>query len=290
MHHFIIKCFDFFRSTMQFLKIVCVTIILMILLYWIQNLIGAEWGWFGFMRPPLDVLLDFSDKIYSGSLTFFGAVFEFKYAIAVIIMIIIAIIINAISNASHEVQRIYHNSRIIFKKAGENVFNGNLQRQVAKKEKKLQKYYVILKARLRKKYAIEEFNVDIENINNQINQFIITQLGVRPTDYQFSKTEEFYISEYRFDSFDDIDQALDVLFKAKNAKAQVEYAICIQIEDNAPKLNKLLSLDNFDKITIAADTAYRYTYVKSPRYKTSMVGVFQNGDDVLEVHEFQKNE
>ena len=289
MHHFVLKCFEFFRSTMQFLKIICVMIILLILMYWIQNLIGAKWLWLSFIAPFIDGLLDISEKIYSGSFIFFGAVFEFKYAIAVILMIITAIILNLISNYSHEVQRIYHNSRLIFKKAGENVFNKNLQKSVEKQEKKLQKYYVTLKAKIKKKYSIEEFNVNIEDINNQINQFIITQLGVRPTDYTFSNVEGYYISEYKFEDFDNIDQTLDILHKVININNQVEYAICIQIDEDSDKLSKLVSLNHFGKITMAADTAYRYSYIESPRYKTSMTGLFQNGDDILEVHEFIQN-
>ena len=39
---------------------------------------------------------------------------------------------------------------------------------------------------------------------------------------------------------------------------------------------------------MAADTAYRYRYNETHKYQTAQVGVFQNGDSTLEVHEFKE--
>ena len=289
MHKFILKCFEFFRSTLQFITVICMFIILLILLYWIQNLIGTTWFWFSFITPFLDGILNLAEQISSYSVSFFGAAFEMKYVVAIALVIIVIIITNVISNASHEVQRIYHNSHLIFKKISENSFNNKLQQNVEKQEKKLLKYSVTLKGKLKKKFAIDEFNANAEGINTQINQFIIKQLGLRPSDSSFKKDDVCYISEYRFDNFNNIDNVLEILFKILKTQNYLEYAVCVQIDNNQTKLNKLLSLNHFNKITMAADTAYRYTYVKNPKYTTTMVGVFQNGDDTLEVHEFMQN-
>ena len=91
---------------------------------------------------------------------------------------------------------------------------------------------------------------------------------------------------YKFDNFADIDSVLDVMFRVLHSNAPLDYAICIQINDNYEQLQKLSTLNLFGQIVMAADTAYRYRYNSSHKYKTSHLGLFQNGDNTLEVHEF----
>ena len=93
---------------------------------------------------------------------------------------------------------------------------------------------------------------------------------------------------YNFIDFDKIDTVLDVLFKVLHSSAPIDYAICIQSGDNIEQLKKLSSLNHFGMISMAADTAYRYKYNETHRYQTAQVGVFQNGDRTLEVHEFKE--
>ena len=79
---------------------------------------------------------------------------------------------------------------------------------------------------------------------------------------------------------------LDLLFKIKNTEAPIHYLICMQAGENIQQLKKLASLQHWGKITIAADTLYRYNMMRDHEYETSSVGVFQNVDSTLEVHEF----
>ena len=80
--------FDFLRSCLQFVKIIIVFSIMMLLLYWIQNLTKIFWAWFKPMSGFYDFLLDFANSISSGSIMIFDATFEFKYAIALLILIL----------------------------------------------------------------------------------------------------------------------------------------------------------------------------------------------------------
>ena len=89
MHDFVLKIFGALKSFWHFMKIVCVFCIIMLLLFWIQNLTHAHWEWLGFITPFLNWLLDVANNIYSISFNIWGAEFELKYLSAVIILCII---------------------------------------------------------------------------------------------------------------------------------------------------------------------------------------------------------
>ena len=99
---------------------------------------------------------------------------------------------------------------------------------------------------------------------------------------------------YSFTDFNKIDSVLKILFKVLHSTTPLDYSICIQAGEQTPEnirqLNKLISLKHFGKITMAADTSYRYRYNETHRYQTSQIGVFQYGDKTLEVHEFKQFE
>ena len=49
MHKYILKFFNGLKSFWHFMKIVWVFCIIMLLLFWIQNLTHAEWSWMGLL-------------------------------------------------------------------------------------------------------------------------------------------------------------------------------------------------------------------------------------------------
>ena len=79
MHKAMLKLFDFLKNCAQFFKILSVFLILMLLLYWTQNLAEYKWDWMLFITPLLNALLDVAENISDGSISLFAAVFEFKY-------------------------------------------------------------------------------------------------------------------------------------------------------------------------------------------------------------------
>ena len=127
----------------------------------------------------------------------------------------------------------------------------------------------------------DEIKIDIEEQNKKMCDFIFQKTALKPAIYQGSFL-------YSFDNFDNIDTVLDVMNKLLKSTAPLDYAICIQSDNNLEQLKKLSELNLFGKMIMAADTSYRYRFNKSHRYQMSLVGLFQNGETTLEVHEFQE--
>ena len=281
MHNFVLNCFNFFKNLLQFLKIVCLFCILMLLCYWIQNLTNADWTWLGFIKPFLDGLLDIANSIYSVSFDFFGATFEFKYLSALIILVACIYLVNLLVILTNILEGTYKSAHFACKKAEEVIFNKQLKEKITHKEKQITKYSVGIQTKLKSKFSHRELNINIDEQNKLMNEFIMQKTGVKPALYNGC-----YL--YNFTNFDKIDTVLDVLFKVIHSNAPLDYAICIQSGENLEQLEKLIGLKNFGKVTIAADTAYRYKFNAAHRYQTSQIGIFQNGDRTLEVHEFKE--
>lgn len=280
MHEFIIKIFKFVKSFLYFIRIICVFCILMLLLYWIQNLTGGKWEWIGFIKPFLDFLLVEANKIYSAKIDLWGAVFEFKYLSALIILIISAYILKLLEFPVDLAESLYRGTRMLCKRTEQTLMNKKLQDDVRKEEKKLTKYSVLIKTRIKKKFAHQEISINIEEQNKLMNNFIKEKTAAAPMSFNGSFMYQFY-------NFDNIDNVLDVLFKVINSSAPIDYAVSIQIGNDLNQLGKLAELDNYGKITIAADTAYRYRFNDSHRYFTAQLGLFQWGEKTLELHEFK---
>ena len=250
MHNFVLNCFNFLRSFLHFIKIILVFCILMLTCYWVQNIMGTEWAWLGFIKPFLDGLLDFTNSIYSVTFEFWGAKFEFKYFSAVIILTAGVYLMNLFIILSNIAEGAYKSAHFVAKKTQEVIFN-------------------------------KELNVNLDEQNKLMNEFISEKTAVIPMMMNGGFL-------YEFMDFDKIDTVLDVLFKVLHSNAPIDYAICIQSGDNMEQLTKLSTLNHFGMISMAADTAYRYKYNETHRYQTAQVGVFQNGDRTLEVHEFKE--
>ena len=281
MHEFILNCFGFLKSFLHLMKIVFVFCILMLLCYWVQNLTNADWAWLGFMKPFLDGLLEFTNSIYSVTFDFWGAKFEFKYFSAVIILTAGVYLMNLFIILSNIAEGAYKSAHFVAKKTQEAIFNKELKVNITREEKKIKRYAVLVKTQLKKKYAHAELNVNLDEQNKLMNKFISEKTAVKPMMMNGGFL-------YEFIDFDKIDTVLDVLFKVLHSNAPIDYAICIQSGDDMEQLAKLSTLNHFGMISMAADTAYRYKYNETHRYQTAQIGVFQNGDRTLEVHEFKE--
>ena len=281
MHNFMISFFDFLKSLWHFLKIVCVMCIILLLCYWVQNLTNAEWSWLGFITPFLNGLLNVANQIYSVSFNLFGAVFEFKYLSALIILVAVFYIMNLLIMLTNIAEGAYRSAHFICKKTEEVVMNTALKAHVEKEEKKINKYMILISTQLKPKFSHRELNINIDEQNKVMNKFIMEKTGAKAEflDNGFL---------YRFNQFSEIDKVLDIIFKVLKSDTPLDYCICIQAGDDVNQLKKLASLKHFGKVSIAADTAYRYRFNETHRYQTSQVGIFQNGDSTLEVHEFKE--
>lgn len=281
MHQFIIKCFDLIKSFLQFIRILLVLFILIILLYWIQNLTDANWAWLGLFKPFLDAILEFSNGISSFSVDLFGALFEIKYFIAVLIFIILGYLDQLCIMLVDFLESVYRKTRMFIKKTDETILNKELEMNVKFQEKMINKYSIIIKTRVKPNNQKLGQVIDINEQNDILNKFISEQLGVHPL-----KLNDYFL--YNFNSIESVDSTLDVLFKVLESRAPIDYLICIQAGENLAQLAKVSELGYWNKITVAADTAYRYSHNSKQRYLTSQVGTFQTGNGTLEIHEFQK--
>lgn len=281
MHGLMTALFRFLRSFWQFMKIIFVLLIILLLFYWVQNLLDENWEWLSFIIPSFKVLLSLSDKVYSASFNIFGAVFEFKYFTALVFLVILFSIMNLFIAATNIFEDVYNGIRRSCKKVEEKQLNKSLRAALVKEEKKISTYMILIHTAIKARYSHKELNVDIDEQNNLMKEFISNKLSVAPAAFNGGFL-------YMFDNFDKIDNVLDVMFKVLHSNAPLDYAICIQAGNNIPQLNKLAELKNFGKITMAADTAYRYRFNETHRYMTGQLGVFQYDERTLEVHEFKE--
>lgn len=283
MHKFILKTFEAIKNLCSFLKIVGILCIMMLLLFWIQNLIGAEWKWMGFISPFLTSLVEFANYICSFSFDLFGTKVELKYISALVILVGVCFLMNFFIMLAAMFEAAYKSTHFVCKKTQEFVMNKGLQNAVKKEEKQIKEYTVHIHTAIKEKYNNLENKINLEEQNQIMNKYLIEKLSVDPRPYNNGFT-------YHFSNIENIDSVLNVLFKILNSKAPIKYTICIQAGDNLKQLDKLISLKEYGKIIIAADTLYRYQYNDIKLHETSQVGVFQYENRTLEVHEYINQE
>lgn len=285
MHEFVLKIFNGLRSFWHFLKIVCVFCILMLLLFWIQNLTNSNWEWMSFITPFLKSLLEVANSIYSVSFNFWGAVFELKYISAIIILLALYLCMNLLILLTSIVEGAYRSTHFICKKTEEAIMNKGFKEKIEAEEKKISEYFVTIHTRVKPKFSHNNLNIDINAQNEYMNNFITEKLGVKPESF-----DEGFM--YSFNNYNKIDNVLQILFKVLHSTTPLDYAICIQAGDmtqnNLKQIRKLIKLQQFGKIIMAADTSYRYRFNNCHRYQTSQIGVFQYENKTLEVHEFKE--
>lgn len=284
MHKLMMKNFAFLKSAAQFLKILVMFLVLMLLLYWIQKLTGSTWGWMKFMYPVLESFVYIGSLFSKRSVEFFGAVFEYKYMIAVLLLFISYMLVHALSVGLEVLQELYEDGHKFVKKAQENRFNMNLEKNNTKEQKKINSYRIYVSAEAKNALVRKGVKVDLDEQLKMLNKFIITKTGVIPQRFGTG-------SLYSFTNFEQIDDTLQYLFTAINSEAPLDYIICVQaLEKDGPEeletLKILISLKFLNKISMFSDTSYRYKFNQNQKYKTSQLGIFQKGEKSYEAHEF----
>ena len=276
--------FDFSRSCLQFVKIIIVFSMMMLLLYWIQNLTKIFWDWFKPMSGFYDFLLDIANSISSGSIMLFDATFEFKYAIALLILGLLFVVVQMMIIGVYKLEDLYGDSVRFLKKIEENNFNRKLEIQNVNEQKKIKRYQIYIETLVKPKFAHREYNVNLEEQNKILIKHLLEKTGQCPQKYE----NGFLFS---FNSFEQIDLMLDIFTKLFESKAPIDYIICVQViglnarNENA-QLKTLIGLKNVNKITTMADTVYRYSFNQLNNYEVSQMGVFQKEGGTYEVHQF----
>lgn len=288
MHQIILNLFSFLRSIVHFIRIIMIFFIMMLLLYWIQNLTNDFWAWTSFINPFLDFFLDIGKSISSGSINLFAAIFEFKYAIALIIFLAIYYFMNFITSVLYSLEETYCNSRQRIRKLEEDCYNKKLEVQNNIEQKKLKRFQVYIEGVIKPKFAHREYNIDLEEQNKILIKHLIEKTSINPQNF-----ENGFV--FTFENFNQIDIILDIFSALRKSKAPLDYIICVQVIGKdlfleTKQLKTLIKLKELNKIITLADTAYRYTFNEMNQYDVIQDGLFQKDGETFEVHEFVKKD
>lgn len=288
MHKYVLAMFGFFKSFLQFLKIIIVFFILLHLLFWIENLTGNEMGFLTFFKPVLTAFVAAGKSFSDASLDLLGAKFEYKFFIAMILYIVLYVVDHFIYKLLNLIQDIYLSGYDQVKKYEEKAFNEQLAKTQNDEQTKIKRYNIYVATSIKPKFNRRGVNIDLDEQNKIMNKFLIEKLGVSPKVYESGFL-------YSFGNIANIDSVLNIFFKLLHSTAPIDYIICVQISGKDlvvenKQLLELISLKFLNKISTCADTAYRYSFNASQKYETSQLGLFQKGNDTFEVHEFKERD
>ena len=282
MHKLILCFFENINNIVQTFSIICSFFIMMIIIYWLEVLVNAQWNWLNFIKPVLDYILDFSNSLFPFSITAFGTVFDGKFITAVIVLMLIMLILRLAAEGISNLRYLYDDLHVAHKKAVEKEFNKKMTNQVIFEELKITKYMVFINTKIKKKFDHKEINIDVNEHINKMNSFISRKTGVECEQFNGGFL-------YKFEDFNKIDTVLDVLFKLLKSQSPLDFSICIQTEWDIEKIYRLADLKIYGKIIMCADTLLRYKCNKFHRYGTHNTGIFQTSDNItIEVHEFNE--
>ena len=280
-HKFILWCFRNLDNVGQIFSVACAFFIMTTVLYWLETILSAQWNWLNFIKPALDIILNYANSIFPFKFDAFGTTFDAKFIIALIMLIALMLILRFMVEQLENLKAIYNNAYIDHKLAKEKSLNKKLINNIKKEQNKISKYMVLINTQIKKKFSHQENKVNINEQNKTMNNFLYEKLGVKHLAFNGGFL-------YCFNEFDKIDNVLDILFKILKSNTPLDYEICIQAGDNLEQLKKLSELQLYNKITMCADTVLRYKCKKSHRYGTYCIGEYQKEDGTIEVHEFQE--
>ena len=171
--------------------------------------------------------------------------------------------------------KIYSSQKLLYEKS----FNKRLNKKIEKEQIKISKYMIWIGTSLQKKFTNSIKNIDTDEQNKLMNDFIYKKTGAK---YQLYENGFLY----SFDDFNQIDSVLDILFKILKSNSPLDYKICVLLDLDTEILKKLIELNHLNKITACADTVLRYRYNDFHRYGTQCLGVYQKDNGTIEIHEF----
>ena len=284
MHKLVLKTFNFLKNVVYFLRILTMFFLMLHLLLWIQNLINGNFVWLTPFKGFLNIFISIGESITKDSINLFGALFEYKYMIAVGIYVGFYYICNFFILLLDGLEDKYDDVHRYVKKSQENSYNISLKHQQVLQESQYNSYKIFITTSLKKKFSHPELGYNLEEQNQLMNKFLISKTGVVPV-----KSDGGFV--YSFNNFNDVDSILYIMFKLIKSNSPLDYVICLQVIEGGEQacmnaLRELGELKHQNKISMFANSAYRYRFNKCHRYGVSQIGLFQRGNDTIEVHEF----
>ena len=283
MNKSISKIFDFLKNLVKFLEIVIIFFAMLMIMYWVQNLIDVEWAWMQFFYPILDSIIFVVDYLTPDKLFNTENYAQYKYVFALLLLAVIYFSNRYIFILIEMLENIYIDVASKVKKIKENKFNNDLIKNQRKEQNLIQKYvvYVSTSVNNKKSYGQE---VSLDEQNKIMNKFLIEKTNVLPEVF-----EDGFL--YKFNNFDSIDNILDVFSKLLQSNAPLDYLIVVHayksdFNSETENLKKLIALKLLNKMYLSSETSYRYGFNKNRKYETSQLGIFQKDDVTIEVLNF----
>ena len=287
MKNFILKMFDFLKNSVKFLEIVIIFFTMLIILYWIQHLIGTEWVWLSFFYPILDSIIFVVEYLTPDSLFNTENYVQYKYIASLLLLAVIYFSIKYILITVEMLENIYINVTSKVKKIREDKFNNDLIKNQKNEQNLIKKYVVYVSSSVNDKKSYGQ-EVSLDEQNKIMNKFLIEKTSVLPEVF-----EDGFL--YKFNDFDSIDNILDVFYKLLQSNAPLDYLIVVHayksdFNSEIENLKKLIALKLVNKMYLSSETSYRYGFNKNKKYETSQLGIFQKDDITIEVLNFVKKD
>lgn len=287
MKNFILKMFDFLKNSVKFLEIVIIFFTMLIILYWIQHLIGTEWVWLSFFYPILDSIIFVVEYLTPDSLFNTENYVQYKYIASLLLLAVIYFSIRYILITVEMLENIYINVTSKVKKIREDKFNNDLIKNQKNEQNLIKKYVVYVSSSVNDKKSYGQ-EVSLDEQNKIMNKFLIEKTSVLPEVF-----EDGFL--YKFNDFDSIDNILDVFYKLLQSNAPLDYLIVVHayksdFNSEIENLKKLIALKLVNKMYLSSETSYRYGFNKNKKYETSQLGIFQKDDITIEVLNFVKKD
>ena len=287
MKNFILKMFDFLKNSVKFLEIVIIFFTMLIILYWIQHLIGTEWVWLSFFYPILDSIIFVVEYLTPDSLFNTENYVQYKYIASLLLLAVIYFSIKYILITVEMLENIYINVTSKVKKIREDKFNNDLIKNQKNEQNLIKKYVVYVSSSVNDKKSYGQ-EVSLDEQNKIMNKFLIEKTSVLPEVF-----EDGFL--YKFNDFDSIDNILDVFYKLLQSNAPLDYLIVVHayksdFNSEIENLKKLIALKLLNKMYLSSETSYRYGFNKNKKYETSQLGIFQKDDITIEVLNFVKKD
>lgn len=281
MNKIILGLFRILYNIVNIFILLCSFTIIMMTCYWIENIVNANWIWLNVFKSALNQIIDFTNNIIPFAGNVFGRAFDSKILVSSILLILLILVSKYFLNILQDLKSSYEDIYNAYKLNTERNFNNKLSKNISKEQIKISKYMVLINTKIKKKFSHAELNINIDEQNKIMNDYIFSKIN---TQYQNFNGGFLYY----FDDFNKIDDILTILFTIIKSSSPLDYAICIQIENDLDKIKKLADLQNIGKIIMNADTLLRYKHNKAHKFGTTCVGVYQQEEETLEVHEFQE--
>lgn len=287
MKNFILKMFDFLKNSVKFLEIVIIFFTMLIILYWIQHLIGTEWVWLSFFYPILDSIIFVVEYLTPDSLFNTENYVQYKYIASLLLLAVIYFSNRYILITVEMLENIYINVTSKVKKIREDKFNNDLIKNQKNEQNLIKKYVVYVSSSVNDKKSYGQ-EVSLDEQNKIMNKFLIEKTSVLPEVF-----EDGFL--YKFNDFDSIDNVLDVFYKLLQSNAPLDYLIVVHayksdFNSEIENLKKLIALKLVNKMYLSSETSYRYGFNKNKKYETSQLGIFQKDDITIEVLNFVKKD